>query len=55
MTGSSPPRADARPEGPCARCIAGAVIGSAVVVGMLFITARAVAAVAQGRFRPAFR
>ena len=49
MSGSSPSPADRSAEGPCARCIIGAVIGSAVAAGMLFLTIRAVAAVARRR------
>ena len=43
---SDPPR-----EGPCARCVIGALLGTVVAAWMLLVTARALSAVARGRVR----
>jgi len=47
----APEAAAGERQRPCARCIIGALLGTVVAAGMLFITVRIVSAVARGQVR----
>jgi hypothetical protein len=52
MTAPRQGTSDRAQEGPCARCIIGALVGTAVAVAMLFVTVRLVTALVR-RLKPA--